>query len=336
MYTSGDTIDADYIAWVRFQRRAETFCAHTGCRLRYMPSTARVAWAKPTNYLLNLAKSIRIARRSPLLFVQIPPNPAALIAVLGGRTKIVLDIHNGLFESTRWAGWPLFERVLSRADANIVHNEEIAVLARATYPKCRFFVMNDFLPDIPPFNPFFRDRFGNYALLSGSLGDDEPLPLYEALISQTPELTFVLTGRGGARERLAAKHRNVTRVGHVGVEDLDRLISGALLSIVVSTRDAVQPSGAIEAYAACTPLFVSKNKTILNLLGDYPYYFDPAADVQSTISSFHKAVEECLLKRTETFSNPDTRELELSLHRGRVNVFNRTINTQLSKVIETL
>src|SRR6202000_2921033 len=103
-------------------------------------------------------------------------------------------------------------------------------------------------------------RRGNHILFICSFGDDEPIDLILDTVQAMPEFNFIVSGDA---KRLPDYLRaaftacpNVSLPGFLSTDDYHLLLSSSQAAVVLSTRPAVQPSGACEALSSNTPLVV--------------------------------------------------------------------------------
>ena len=125
-----------YIAWIDFQRRAESMNQYVDFDLYYLPPPTSRKWLKPLGYLLQAWRTVRIvlAEKPDTVWVQSPPGmvPHILLALRGvtRRYGLIIDCHNASMLPP-WSHFPGVAWVLNRSDRVLVHNEEMRSVVEA-------------------------------------------------------------------------------------------------------------------------------------------------------------------------------------------------------------
>ena len=117
-----------YIAWVNYQRRAESMQAYFGYDLFYVSAKHLSPACKFLSYLLRAKTTMQIVlrERPDVVWLQLPPTFLMHLLILlrfvtRRKMKIVADCHNAALRAP-WNGVPLTSRLLNRANLVLVHN----------------------------------------------------------------------------------------------------------------------------------------------------------------------------------------------------------------------
>jgi len=259
-----------YVVWRGYQRRAELLGPLLNCRVCYLRSRWKSRWLRPIDYLLNGFATARLIRKHRPAFVvfQSPP-PFAALAALAQGVPYVVDAHNAAIQGW-WAKLPTSRMVARRALALVAHNQEARDIARNAFTGTNIIRLRDPIIEMSqPEGDTKRRR--DQVLIICSFGADEPLEAIHDLISLRPNLLFLITA---PTHRLPPqwfeRFRSLSNLELTGFLPTDRyqellLTSGA--AVVLTTREATQPSGACEALASDTPLVVSRSSLTENLFG---------------------------------------------------------------------
>lgn len=279
-----------YIVWRLYQRRAEVVAMRMGIDLVFLPHRFRTRWLRPLDYVLAFLRTAMILhrRRPPFVVVQTPPVFTALPARLFG-IPYLLDAHNATFQSF-WGDLPGSGRLIDHAVALIVHNEEVAGIAARKFPSARIVTLRD---PVVPFDIAGQRRVPNQVLPIFSFGSDEPVDLLLEVIERAPELDFVLTADPSRLEpslaATLARLPNVKLTGFLPTRDYQVLLASSSAALVLTTREATQPSGACEALSSNTPLVVSRTRLTETLFGDWAHLV--AHDAEEIVRELWAAIE---------------------------------------------
>ena len=259
-----------YLVWKGYQRRAEVLARRMGATPLFLEHRFRGRALRPLDYAEKLARSLRQIRRArpDVVIVQAPPAFTALPAALLG-VPYVVDAHNGLVQGW-WGGVPGTRRFLERAAAVVVHNDEVAGLARARFPGLDPVVVMDPVEAIPAAG---EARTPGQVLVIASFGADEPVSLMIDVFRRLPAHTFVVTADparldGRIRNELLALG-NVRLTGFLPVPAYHAVLTESAAALVLTTRPATQPSGACEALSSDSPLVVSRTSLTERLFGEW-------------------------------------------------------------------
>ena len=261
--------DRRYLVWKGYQRRAEVLAPRLGATPIFLGHRFRRRALRPFDYAEKLAVSLgRLRRPLPAcVFVQAPPAFTALPAALLGVPYIV-DAHNALIQGW-WNRVPGTRRFVEGAVAVVVHNDEVAGLARSRFPGVDPVVVMDPIEPIPG----AAERTPGQVLVIASFNADEPVPLMIDVFRQLPDHTFVVTAEpakldGRTRRDLLALG-NVRLTGFLPSPEYHALLASSAAALVLTTRPATQPSGACEALSSDTPLIVSHTSLTERLFGEW-------------------------------------------------------------------
>lgn len=267
-----------FIAWEKYQRRAELLAPLLHCSLEYFPNRMPSRWFRPVDYAVKFAATLRtLERRRPrFAVVQAPPHFSVLAPRLA-RVPYALDAHNGLFQSS-WARVPLVELAIREARCVVVHNDEIRELASAMYPETGFLVLNDPIESIRVAG---ATRSISQILFICSFDADEPLEAIVATVESAPEFDFVITADPAKlptslRKRLVACS-NVRLTGHLSIDEYQRTLCSSGAAIALTETEATQQSGACEALSSDTPLIASRTVLSESLFGSWANLVDNSA-----------------------------------------------------------
>lgn len=259
-----------FLVWKGYQRRAEVLAGRLGAAPVFLAHRFGPRALRPLDYAEKLARSLRELRAAApeLVVAQAPPAFAALPAALLG-IPYVVDAHNALVQGG-WSRIPGTRSLLEGAAAVVVHNDEVAALARARFPGLDPVVVADPVDPIPA--PAGARRPGQ-VLVIASFAADEPVPLMLEVFRRLPGHTFVVTAdprrlRAGPRRELLSLP-NVRLTGFLPVPEYHALLATSAVALVLTTRPATQPSGACEALASDTPLIVSRTSLTERLFGEW-------------------------------------------------------------------
>ncbi|MGC1213641.1 MAG: hypothetical protein WA890_20540 [Micromonospora sp.] len=256
-----------FISWKRYQRRSDVLAEALGIEVVWRPHRATSKVLRPSDYLAHTRDDLAMirSRRPSYVIVQTQPHLTGLAPYVA-KVPYVVDAHNGQFQSW-WRKVPGTERILRGARLVLTHNREADALAQETFPGLRTLVVHDPLRPIAPAAP--RD----WVFVVASAGADEPLDLLFDAIEAMPDVTFATTAPlhrlpPMLRER-AERLPNLTGLGFLDLPDYEAALAGARAVVVLTDREATQPSGACEALSAGRPLVLSHTRTTEALFGSF-------------------------------------------------------------------
>lgn len=292
-----------YLAWIDYQRRAESMRQVLGFQICYLPSPVASRRLKVFGYLAQARGTWRALRaaRPDVVWVQAPPNflPHLLILVrpFAGRFRIVLDGHNGAL-TPPWSRFPGTVWAANRCDRVLVHNAEMRPVAEALGVRPELIAV---LEDPPPrLAPAASEPDGGapYVLVPCSFNPDEhaPIPAVLAAARLMPEVPFKITGRRRKAEALgliAAAPANVEFTDYLPLDAFEALLAGAGVVLGVTSRVGCQLSVANEALGAHRPLVLSDTAILREMFGTAALF---AANAPAPLAA---ALAEALARREE-------------------------------------
>lgn len=305
-----------YVVWKNYQRRAEVLSRMINAELVCMEHVFRSRLLRPIDYVLKLIASIRLIRlrRPDYVFVQSPPLYVAAAPLLCG-TPYVVDGHNGIFNEF-WGTLPFSRYLVNRADALLCHNQEIAESAKQRFPDANIVVLRDPVEVIGRPSPRRPTEF----LFICSFDPDEPIDLIGDVIASCQEFEFVITA---SVDKLSSEHRrrlsslkNLRLTGFLELDDYHAALRTCTAAIVLTSNQGTQPSGAVEALSADTPLLLSDTALTRQLFGGWATLTDHSVP---TIVRHLKALAE---------------SEEVSLEHER-NEWNVAVRTELKQLLHT-
>jgi glycosyltransferase involved in cell wall biosynthesis len=172
-----------------------------------------------------------------------------------------------------WIKFPFAVASLKRAQYVLVHNPDIADMARKYGLDVT--VSRDQLPKVPQYVDDqvlekFNLKKGQYVIVPWNFAADEPIREFSECARALPEVQFVATWFKERlnNELLKAMPGNVCFSGFLEVDIFNQLFyhAGAALSLTI--REGTQPSAASEAIAFGIPVVVSDLQTTRRLYGD--------------------------------------------------------------------
>ncbi|MER7457602.1 hypothetical protein [Micromonospora sp. NPDC126480] len=277
-----------FISWKRYQRRSDVLAEALGAEIVWRPHRASGKLLRPYDYFAHATEDLKLlrARRPPFVVVQAQPHLPALAPNLA-RVPYVVDAHNGQFQSW-WRKVPGTEAILRGARLVLTHTREADEIAHDVFPGLRTLVVHDPLREIPPAPP--RD----WVFVVATAAPDEPMEVLFDAIEALPEVTFATTAplhrlSAPLRER-AERLPNLTTFGFLDLPDYEATVAAARAVVVLTTREATQPSGACEALSAGRPLVLSHTRTTEALFGSFATLVDNRADTLA--AGVRKALEE--------------------------------------------
>jgi glycosyltransferase involved in cell wall biosynthesis len=278
-----------YIAWIGFQRRAESMSGFFGFDMHYIDSRSQARRYKLFSYLSQARRMLALLRRTraDVVWVQSPPAFVLHIALVykalfDRRVRLVADLHNAALRPP-WSAFPLNRFALNRADVVLVHNRQVVPAAkRIGIAPARLLVLRDRVPVLRGgTRPLEAGDAGTTIVMPCSFHADEPVGEVLKAAARCPSLTFVITGnlrRARANGLTAAAPPNVTFPGFLATEEFDRLLRRAAAVLCLTTEDGVQLSSAAEALAAGKPMIMSDTSLLRELFAPAGIFVDNGAD----------------------------------------------------------
>jgi len=254
---------ATFIAWTRFDRRAELLAQHLGATIHFIYHGRRGQLLQaPIRYLVQAWKTWWVlCREQPeVIFIQNPPIFAVVMASLYARcygAHYVIDSHTAAFISSRWSWSVGLHRFLSsRALVTIVHNTSQEKIINRW--GCRYFVLEDPVGVYPTVESFSFDGQFNAVVVS-SFDTDEPLDVVFEAATTLPIVTFYVTGDNSRCDPTLLKKKpdNCRLTGYIPYQQYIGLLRGADVIIDLVDNSDTLLCGAFEAVSIGTPLIVS-------------------------------------------------------------------------------
>ncbi|WP_019509285.1 glycosyltransferase [Pleurocapsa sp. PCC 7319] len=277
-----------FLVWKNYQRRPEVLASLINCQLKFIPHLFRSKYLRPLDYLIKLVVSIKDIRQIKPDFVvaQCPPTFSALPPWLT-KTPYVIDAHNPLFQVKMWQSLPLSKTLLQNAQAIIVHNTEMFQSVKNIYPSVPLFTISDPIEFIEPIK--LQKRSEKQILVIASFDPwDEPVDLLIEIMKELAEYNFIVTADinklAPETATVLKELDNVQLTGFLATEEYHQVLCSSLASLVLTTSEATQPSGACEALSSNTQLIISKTSLTEKLFGEW------AVLVENSSESIVKAI----------------------------------------------
>jgi hypothetical protein len=292
-----------YIAWIDYQRRAESMKQVLGFDIHYVPPAFTAKRWKPLGYFVQMVRTARILQvtRPDMVWIQSPPGflPHMLLGLrwLMGGFAIVVDGHNGSL-TPPWSRFPGVAWAMNHCERVLVHNAEMRPVAEAigVHP-AKIQVLED-----PP--PVLESRAvpapdgAPYVLVPCSFDPDEhaQIPVVFEAARLMPEVPFLVTGRRRKAEAAGLTRNvpaNVHFTDYLPIEDFEGLLFGAGVVLGVTSRRNCQLSVANEALGAHCALVLTDTPTLRNM------FAAAALFAQNTPESLAATLNEGLARRDE-------------------------------------
>ncbi|MDF2561860.1 MAG: glycosyl transferase group 1 [Microbacterium sp.] len=278
--------DAIFISWVRFHRRSEGIANALDIPSYYVHSTVGGVLRR---YASQTRETIRIVRSTrPRTVILMQPPVIALVVVwlltLCKRTRIVGDLHSGVFLDPKWR-WAMGLTLLllrGKKHAAIVTNEPLARVSRRR--SVRTFVLHDLVTEIgadseAPTAPEVVQSQGNAPLVLVPLAyaNDEPVDAIIAAARELSHATWILTGKAPAKVRDGAP-ANVRFSGYVTNAEYDWLLRNSSVAVALTNREFTMQCVGYEAMSAAKPLVTSNTESLRQFFGPSAVYAEPSAE----------------------------------------------------------
>jgi glycosyltransferase involved in cell wall biosynthesis len=287
-----------YIAWVNYQRRAESMQAYFGYDLFYVSSHHLSPGWKFLSYLLRARATLRIIReeRPDVVWLQLPPTFLLHLLIVfrfvtRRKMKIVADCHNAALRAP-WNAVPFTSWLLNRASLVLVHNPDVVAAARQLGVRDgKVDVLGDSVPKLPAEDVDAEQQPRPTFVMPCSFHADEPIEAVLQAAQQLQSATFVITGnhvRLKNRALLARASENVVFSGFLPLREFDRLLLRASAVLCLTTQDGIQLSAVSEAIGAGRPMIISDTKLLRSLFGPAGIFVDNS--VASILQGCHTAL----------------------------------------------
>jgi glycosyltransferase involved in cell wall biosynthesis len=266
-----------FIAWINFQRRAESMQAFFGYSLHYVPPPFARNWLKPIGYMFQAWQTARIIERerAEVVWIQMPPtfllHFLALTQLLTGRRfAVIADCHNRVFRRP-WSRMPGLVRQLNRTGAVLAHNAEVAQTAQALGvdpSKLLVFETRPAQLQLPTEQP--PPSGMPEILVPCSFNPDEPIETLIAAARYAPDIRFLVTGnvaKAQARGFTKGAPENICFTGFLSKADYERLLFTATVVLGLTELEGIQLSVANEAVGAGKAMVLSDTAILRDLFG---------------------------------------------------------------------
>ena len=307
-----------FLVWKNYQRRPEVLAPLINCQVKFIPHLFKSKYLRPIDYLLKLIVSIKniLFEQPNFVVAQCPPTFTALPPWLTS-TPYVIDAHNPLFQVEMWQNLPLSKTLLRDAFGIIVHNSEMFDLVKNSYPCARLFTICDPIESIKPVRP--TQRHSKQILVIASFDPwDEPVDLLIETIEELAEFNFIITAEPNKLASDTAhklkNSNNVELTGFLATEEYHQVLCSSLASLVLTTSNATQPSGACEALSSNTQLVISRTSLTQKLFGEW------AILVENSTESITGAIR-----------GLSDRELDLAVYRKQ---WNASVQQEIDRLVE--
>jgi hypothetical protein len=262
-----------FVIWKKYQRRPEVLAPLIDAKIRFIPHLFRSKFLRLFDYLLKLIIGINdiFQQRPAFIIAQSPPIFSAIPALITG-IPCIIDAHNPFFQVRMWRKLPLTRYLVQKSCAVIVHNSEILQLAKSIYPSIRFFNISDPIEYISYSSK--QERQERQILVISSFDPwDEPVDLLIESIEELNDYTFIITADVNKLPSNLSKRlqqfNNVRLTGFLSTKDYHEILCTSIATLVLTTSNATQPSGACEALSSDTQLIVSKTSLTQKLFGEW-------------------------------------------------------------------
>jgi glycosyltransferase involved in cell wall biosynthesis len=288
-----------YLAWVNYQRRAESMQRYFGYDLFYISSRHLAPARKLLSYVARARATLRIVlrERPDVVWLQLPPTFLVHLLVLfrfvtRRRMKIVSDCHNAALRSP-WSIVPLSVLLMNRTDLVLVHNLDVAPAARDLgVDRRRLSILGDCVPVLPADEAEAERPARPTLVMPCSFHADEPIEAVLQAAQQLESATFVITGNHlRIRNRSLVEHasRNVIFPGFLPSAEFDRLLLRASGVLCLTTQEGIQLSAVSEAIAAGKPMIISDTGLLRDFVGHAGIFVDNS--VASILQGCRTAIE---------------------------------------------
>jgi glycosyltransferase involved in cell wall biosynthesis len=307
-----------FFVWKKYQRRPEVLASLINCQVTFIPHLFKSKYLRLIDYAIKMVVSIKdILKKKPSFIVaQCPPTFSAIPALITKVTYII-DAHNPLFQVAMWQKLPLTKYLIQNALAIIVHNTEMFELVKKIYPTVKLFTISDPIEFIAASNN--QKRQAKQILVIASFDPwDEPIELLIKTMEELREFNFIVTADVSKLPLETAKSiqklNNVNLTGFLETEEYHQVLCSSIASLVLTTSNATQPSGACEALSSNTQLIISKTSLTQELFGEWAVLVDNS--------------EESIVKAIRSLS---LRDIDLAVYR---NQWNMLVKQEILELVE--
>jgi len=305
-----------FLVWKKYQRRPEVLAPLIDCRLKFIPHLFRSKYLRPLDYLFKLIVSIKdiLTQKPNFVVAQCPPTFSALPPWLT-KTPYIIDAHNPLFQVEMWQKLPFSQTLLKNALGIIVHNSEMYQLVSKIAPNSQLFTICD--PIVPIVSSPSPQRQSRQILVIASFDPwDEPVELLIDTIKELSKYQFIITADINKLNPDTAaslqKLNNVKLTGFLATEEYHQMLCSSLASLVLTTSNATQPSGACEALSSNTQLVISKTSLTQKMFGEW------AVLVDNSVESIAPAIRALSVKNLDLSQDRDRWNSEVNREIGEL------------------
>ncbi len=264
-----------FLSWIRYHGRSAALSEALGLPAVWLPREGPAPWA----YLKNAARTFREVRqrRPAVIGLMLPPLPALIAVLLAHprRTKVLADLHSGVFLNPRWR-WCLgiTLHLLARGHCAVVTNEELAAVCRGA--GVRTFVLHDLLTAPAGQAPSRTPSAGTRSLIVVPLSyaNDEPVEQILQAATLLPDVQFALTGDAPARFRARAL-QNLSFTGRLDFASYTALLRSSDAVLALTTRDLTMQRAGYEALQAGVPVITSAFTPLRRYFGSAAVFTEP-------------------------------------------------------------
>ena len=290
-----------FIVWNPFQRRSETLSGIFDLKILYFHFKweEKGKFFKAISYIPKFFLTMWAFQlyRPKYVFVQLAPTTLLYTVALYsfvGRSKYISDCHNTMIYDDHWINWPFAVDLLKRSYITITHNNDVHKLAEKL--GVQSMILRDPLPVMNVNKDIDRVagidiKERTYVIIPCGMAPDEPVKELFDVARSMPDLLFVMTWfkEGVPEEMRSNTPDNLHFSGFLQEPEFNSLYANANISLVLTTREGTQPSGAAEAIALGIPLVVSDIATTRRLYNDSPVFVQNEPD--SIIKGLKYALE---------------------------------------------
>lgn len=270
------------VSWVKHHRRSAELAAAMNVTPHFIRGSSRLLLMRYAQQWVATWRLLRATRPAAILVMQPPPFALLCASVYARRhgTRIIGDLHTGVFEDPRWK-WSthLVLRILRNRGIAVVPNSSLAERCRAAGVEA--IVSHGYLQIFQPIDhrglPQEVTDAGRFVLVPLAFAYDEPVQEILDAARATAHLTWVLTGKAPHGVRRSAPN-NIIFTGFVSNESFAALRARAAVVLAATTAEDTMQSAGYEALAAGTPLVTSPTQVLLDYFEDAALYAQPRAE----------------------------------------------------------
>lgn len=274
--------DTVFISWVRFHGRSLSLAHEWGSENVFIHSALR-----PTvlRYLVQSWKTALLlrSRRPRIVFLMLPPLPALLIVLAftrRSRTRVVADLHSGVFNDPKWRWATAMTLGLLKAPnmALVTNRTMLEACLRAGVPAL---ILHDPVEEsehhqIESMNAP-EGATTPSILVPLSYAPDEPVQQILQAARALSQYQWRFTGTPPS-SLVAGAPPNVEFTGFVSNAEYAGLLAQCSVLVALTTRSNTMQRAAYEALAAAKPLVTSPQDVLVEYFGDSATYAPPTPE----------------------------------------------------------